>query len=116
MATVAHQQLRKPRGTFVTEKTHPSWGGNAYSLDVRAEIITRWQLGLPLNTIDLNELRAVYSFPSLQTCIRWVDQYNDVGHYRPKIATGNHEALREVLGLALVRLALYRVVHPEAKI
>ena len=33
------------RYSDVKDKSHPSWGGNAYSLDVRAEIITRCQLG-----------------------------------------------------------------------
>ena len=32
------------------------------------------------------------------------------------MATGNHLAEREVLGQALVRLALYRMVHPETSI
>ena len=50
----------------------------------------------------------------MQSCLRWIEQYRALGHYRPKTATGNHEATREVLGQALVRLALYRVVHPEA--
>lgn len=67
-------------------------------------------------TPELEALRAVYAYPSYQTCLRWIDQYLLVGHFRPMIPTGNHEATREVMGQALVRLALYRVVHPEAPI
>ena len=50
----------------------------------------------------------------MQSCLQWIEQYRALGHYRPKTATGNHEATREVLGHALVQLALYWVVHPEA--
>ena len=48
--------------------------------------------------------------------MRYIEKYRELSHCQPKAATGNHEAEREVLGQALVRLALYRVVHPEAPI
>lgn len=48
--------------------------------------------------------------------MRYIKQYHELGHWKNKIATGNHEAEREVMGQPLVRLALYRLVHPEAPI
>ena len=109
-------QIRRPLGVFIDESPHPSWGGNAYSLDTREEVITRWFLGLPLESPELEVLRDVYAYPSYQTCLRWIERFRLFGHYRPMYATGNHEAERDVRGQGLVRLALYRVVHPEAPI
>ena len=112
----SNQQLRLPLGTFTRPEKHPSRGGNAYSQEVRAEVITRWQLGLPLVTPELTLLRQQYKYPSLQRCLAWIEQFRTVGHFRPKCPTGNHEAYRDIRGQALVRLALYRTVHPEAPI
>ncbi len=112
-----HRRLRQPLGTFQHDgKKHPSWGGNPYPQEVREEVITRYVLGIPLQSPDLDALRAVYAYPSLQTCMRYIKQYHELGHWDNKIATGNHQAEREVLGQPLVRLALYRLVHPEAPI
>lgn len=91
-------------------------GGNPYSQEVREEVITQYVLGIPLQSPDLDALQAVYAYPSLQTCMWYINQYHELGHWDNKIATGNHQAEREVLGQPLVRLALYRLVHPEAPI
>ena len=48
--------------------------------------------------------------------MRYIEKYRPYGHWQPKHANGNHLAERKVLGQALVRLALYRVVRPEAPI
>ena len=48
--------------------------------------------------------------------MRYIVKYRELSHCQPKAATGNHEADREVLEQALVRLSLYRVVHQEAPI
>ena len=109
-------RLRRPLGTFEEERCHPSWGGNAYSQEMRGEVITWYELGLPLDSPELRELRQVYAYPCYQTCLSWINQYIQLGHCRAKEPTGNHQANREVLGDALVRLALYRVIHPEAPI
>lgn len=111
-----HRRLRRPLGTFQEDKKHPSWGGNAYSQEVRGEVMTRYMLGLPLETPELQQLRAVYAFPSMVSCERWIKQYHALGHWNPKEPTGNHEAERQVLGQPLVRLALYRLVHPETSV
>jgi len=100
----------------VDEKKHPSQGGNPYSQDMRDMVITRYQLGLPLVSPDLDELRQEYQYPSLWLCWRYIRKFIQEGHARPKHETGNHMAERQVLGQHLVRLALYRVVHPEGTI
>jgi hypothetical protein len=71
---------------------------------------------LPLDSPMLTQLHGEYKFPSLQSCERWIAQEHRVGHCRPKVATGNHESHRSVQGQALVRLALYRVAHPETSL
>jgi len=116
MAGNGQQQLRLPLGVFIEDRPHPSWGGNAYSLDTREEVVTRYLLGLPLETPELEALREVYAYPCLQTCLNWIEQFRQLGHWRPKRANGNHEPFREIRGQALVRLALFRVAHPEAPI
>ena len=69
MATAQHQ-LRQPLGIFTGERPHPSFGGNPYPDDKREEVITRYHLGLPLVTPELDSLREVYAYPSLQSCMR----------------------------------------------
>jgi len=69
--------LPVPRGTFAGEKKHPSRGGNPYSDDFRLDVIMRYQLGLPLVTDDeLNALRAVYAYPSMSSCRRYINKHN----------------------------------------
>ena len=115
---LAFQEGRAPLGTFTEAKPHPSRGGNPYSDDFRNDVITRYQLGLPLESPTLEVLRAQIppAYPSFQTCERYVTRFRDLGHFRPMKATGNHEAHSEVRGHALVRLALYRAVNPTASI
>jgi hypothetical protein len=112
------QQLRAPLGTFTVAGPHPSRGGNPYSDDVRYDVIIRFQLGLPLESPELDLLRAQHppAYPSYQTCERYIQQFQLVGHFQPKQATGNHEATREIEGEAWPRLALYRRLHPQATI
>jgi len=113
---MTENRLRRPLGTFTKPTHHPSRGGNPYSIDFRTEVITRYQLGLPLVTPELEALRDLYAYPSIITCMRCIEKERALGHWQPKYATGNHFAERDILGQALVHLALYRVVHPEAPI
>ena len=53
---------------------------------------------------------------ALRSCVQYIEKYRELDHWQPTPATGNHEAGREVTGQALVRLALYHVIHPEAAI
>jgi hypothetical protein len=75
-----HPQMRRPLGTFEGEKKHPSRGGNAYSQDMREEVITRFQLGLPMKTPELTALREEYQYPSVWTCRRYIQQFLVEGH------------------------------------
>jgi hypothetical protein len=97
-----HPQMRRPLGTFEGEKKHPSQGGNAYSQDMREEVITRFQLGLPMKTPELTALREEYQYPSVWMCRRYIQQFLVEGHARPKYDTGNCMAERQVLGQHLV--------------
>ena len=118
MANNPLDQLRPPLGTFTLEGHHPYKGGNPYSDDFRYNVITCYNLGMPLNSPELNFLRNQNppAYPSLRTCERWINRYHRHGHFRPMRATDNHEAFRDIGGQSLVNLALFRLVHPEATI
>jgi hypothetical protein len=60
--------LPLPWGTFAEGNRHPSRGGNPYSDNFRNNVIMRYQLGLGLDTNELNALRAVYAYPSISSC------------------------------------------------
>ena len=75
-----------------------------------------FRLGIPLDTPHIRLLRAFFNFLCMKSCMRYIKKYRELSHCQPKAATGNHEAEREVLGQALVRLSLYRAVHQEAPI
>jgi hypothetical protein len=109
-------QLCRPLDTYTREENHPSRGGDPYSQEMHAEVITRHQLGLPTVTPELTALCQQYKYPSVWTCRRYIRQFNGSGHARPKYATGNHMADCQVLGQHLVWLALYQIVHPEGTI
>ena len=104
--------LPLPRGTFAEEKRHPSRGGNPYSDDFRNDVIMRDQLGLALDTDELNALHAFYVYPSLSLCSRYISKFNNLGHCRSMLKMGNHEAERAVRGQSLVYLASFRLVNP----
>ena len=72
----------------------------------------RDQLGLALDTDELNALHAFYVYPSLSLCSRYISKFNNLGHCRSMLKTGNHEAERAVRGQSLVYLASFRLVNP----
>ena len=87
----AQQQLCQPLGTFTGERPHSSFvGWNLYSDDKWEEVITRYHLGLSLVTPKLDALCDVYAYPPLPSCMQWIDQQQDVGHYWPNIARGGY--------------------------
>ena len=45
-----------PLGTFTTHGPHPSHGGNTYDDPWRQSIITMWQLGMPLESPQLETM------------------------------------------------------------
>ena len=63
--------LRQPLGTFTVTGPHPSRSENPYSDDFRNDVITRYQLGIPLDTLTLNALRDEHSYPHMDTCMRF---------------------------------------------
>ena len=76
----------------------------------------RYQIGLALDTDELNALRAVYAYPSLSLCAQYISKFNNLGHCRSMLKTGNHEAERAVRGQSLVYFATFRLVNPAASI
>ena len=109
---------RQPNGTFVSRTKHASRGGKPYPKETREEVIAIYQNGgwAALKTPQLVQLRHQKKFPSLSTCKRWIDKHHQTGHVLPKRPTGNHYSQREVQGIDLVNLALFRIIRPKAYI
>jgi hypothetical protein len=95
------------RGMFTGEKKHPSHGGNLYFDDFRQDVVMWYQLGLLLDTEELNSLCAVDAYPSLSSCAWYIKKHNALGHCRAMLKTDNKEAERMVRGQLLVYLALF---------
>ncbi len=89
-AIATQRSRRRPRGTFQPERPHPSRGGNAYSDDIRHDVLTRYHLGLPLQNVELDLLRAAQppAYPCMQTCMNFIERERQYGHCRAKHATG----------------------------
>ena len=107
-------RLRPLNGTRVGTKHHPSRGGNPYPPEMRLQVIRRHQLNRPMTTPEITQLRDEKAYPSIATCKRWIRQFNQLGHSRPKRATGNNFAGRQVQGEQLVQLALFRLIKPKS--
>ncbi len=75
-----------------------------------------YQLSLLLDTEELNSLCAVYAYPSLSLCARYIKKHNALGHCRAMLKTCNKEAERMVRGQLLVYFALFCAVNPHASI
>ena len=69
-----------------------------------------------LETPENNQLRAQHKFPHIDTCKRWIVIFKQEGHVLPKRHTGNNHSEREVQGIDLVNLALFRLICPKAYI
>ena len=108
--------VRQLLDTFTATKPHPSRGRNIYDDPSRGSVVTLYTIRIPLDSPDLNLLWALHNYSSYQTCMRYIELYRECGHWQPSVVTGNHEAVHEIMGQALVHLALFRVVHPEAPI
>jgi hypothetical protein len=111
-------RLRPPNAMCQSPPTsHPSQGGEAYSDDMRQQV-----LQMNFNNYDLHDapnlvaLRGARKFPSYSTCVRWIHIFNQTGEICPFRCTGNHHAEREVQGTDLEQLALYHSVFPKATI
>jgi len=108
--------VRLPDGTRQSDKNHASRGGRPYPKEIREQVIELWQLSGfdALDTPHFNALRANHKFPHMETCKRWVRLFQDEGHVLPLRHTGNIHAQREVHGVDLVNLAIFRLVRPKA--
>ena len=110
-------RLRAPNGTRrPPPSSHPSHGGNAYSDDIRQQVLEMYLQGQDFDSSKKNALRDQWKFPALITCQRWIDTFYETGDICPKRATGNNYSEREILGEPLEKLALFRVVFPKATI
>jgi hypothetical protein len=108
-------QLPLPWETYIEEKKHPSNGGNPYSDDFCYVVITRYLLNLPLFSPELMILRRQYAYPWLETSKRYVHQFQELGHCRPKQEMRNQVVLREVRGQDRVNLSQFLLlVYPTA--
>ena len=108
-----------PSGLRVKETKHPSRGGNPYGPDMRMLVLTLHEkegIDHLKNDIGLAALRRDKKFPCFATCKSWIEQNRQLGHVRPKKATGNKQTRREVNGVDLYNLALYRKYNPKAYI
>jgi hypothetical protein len=75
-----------------------------------------YQLGLLLDTEELNSLHAVYAYPLLSLCAQYLKKHNKLGHCCAMLKTGNKEAERMVRGQLVAHIALLCVVNPSASI
>jgi len=91
-------------------------GGRGYAQEMRDQVISMWMNREDLNAIWIELLRHRKKFPCLQTCRRWIRQYQGEGNSRRRRPTGNHFSKHEVHGQDLVNLAVYRTVQPKAYI
>ena len=110
--------VRLPNGTRQLDRPHASRGGRPYPKEIQEMVLAIWQQGGydALDTPHYNALREDHKFPHMDTCRRWIRLYQDAGHVLPKRDTGNHHAQREIGGVHLVNLALFRMVRPKAYI
>ena len=69
-----------------------------------------------LDTPAQNTLRQAHKFPHMSTCRRWIQIFQSEGHVLPKRHSGNRRSEREIQGIDLVQLSLFRLVHPKAYI
>mmetsp|Transcript_18063 Transcript_18063/g.31107 ORF Transcript_18063/g.31107 Transcript_18063/m.31107 type:complete len:377 (+) Transcript_18063:246-1376(+) len=113
--------IRLPNGTRVARKKHASTGGNPYPQEMREQVLQIWlNAGGAIGGYDAlrapqyNILRQQKKFPHFDTCKRWIRIYLSEGHTLPKRATGNARASREIEGVDLFNLALFRLVKPKA--
>ena len=110
-------------GVRAAEKPDPCLGGNAYSQDTRKMILQIWKNGGGLNggfdalmTPHYMQLRFQQKSPHENACKRIVETYLSEGHILPKRPNGNHYAERELFGIDLFNLSLFRLIRPKATI
>ena len=107
---------RPPNGMLAEEPKHPSNGGRPWPIEIRNMVISMHLSGENFWEASLVRMCANYEFPSMRSVYRWIRRYNFEGTVLMKRATGNRHSTREVNGVDLVNLALFRLVRPKAYI
>ena len=92
---------------------HPSETRQPYSNDIRQFAIQNYANGNDA-TPGFAQLRAQGAYPSRRSVQRWARRVHQFGHTRPFIHTGNNCAEREINGMDLFYVSLYRVAFPRA--
>ena len=80
------------------------------------QVISLWMNEEDMNAIWIELLWHQKKFPCMQTCRRWIRQYQGEGHTCRRRPTDNHFSKREVHGQDLVNLAIYWTVWPKVYI
>ena len=75
-----------PNGTRENNRKHVSRGGQAYSNEMREQVLTLYLTGgmNALDTPTFNQLLYVKNNPHLKTCQRWIHLYHSKGNFSPK--------------------------------
>jgi hypothetical protein len=103
-------------GMIAEEPKHPSNGGRPWPIEIRNMVISMHLSGENFWEALPVHMSANYEFPSMQSINRWIRRYNFEGTALMKGATRNRHSTREVNGVDLVNLALFRLVRPKAYI
>ena len=109
-------QLCALLGMFTETLLHHSNRDNHYGNPWWGFIVTRFCLGIHLDTHHFCQLSVLYNLPAMILCMWYIGKCLELGHCQLKLATGNHEAKHEVLVQALVHLAQHHAGYPEAPI
>ncbi len=109
-----------PLGMRVIKTKHARRGGNPYPPEMRETVRALWLDGgnAALRTPALDQLRMQNpsQFPHFTTCMSWIQIRLAAGHVHPKRPTGNIFSQREVNGVDLFNLTLFRLIRPKAYI
>lgn len=116
--------VRLPLGTRIIPTKHARNGGNPYPTESRQMAISLWENAggdnggfAAFRTPQIMQLRLDGDFPhETSTVRRWIKTHQNYGHVLPKRATGNLFLVREVDGIDLVNLTLFRLIRPKANI
>ena len=105
--------IRPPNQTFRPDVPHPSeCCSNPYSQDIRELAVHAHLNGTDQQPIQ--QLQQDHMYPHPDTVSRYVARYHEFGHARAFRRTGNARSEREVKGIDMILLALYRAVLPKA--
>jgi hypothetical protein len=108
------QDIRPPLQVFQGNVPHPSeCRGNPYSQDTREMAVQNRLNGndnLPATVL----LQEQHLYPHPDTVSRYINRQREVGHARAYRHTGNARSEREVQGVNLIWLSLFRVALPKA--